>query len=134
MSPWDELRYFNSPKVSVINVPSASAGTQILSADPMRVVAVFGFQGSGSAQAAFVQPNQSQITATGMILQSTQLPLILTARDHPSLCQAAWYAVAGVGITNMEMLEVSMHDWPNTEGSELALVLAALKKILALRS
>ena len=134
MAPWDELTYFDLPLVTVTHIPPSNVGIQILGANPLRVVSVIGFLGSTGAKTAFIRPTTGQIDGSGLQISNANLPVVFTAKDHPSLCQAAWFAVSPAAAVDIETFEVCMHDWPRTEGTELAMVLAALKAILKLRS
>lgn len=107
LPPWDELKYFNLPTENTFNNTTPNT-TPIAQANPNRVLLIIATVQTTATINVSTKPG---VTAgTGFALD-TNVRLELNAKDHPQLCQAAWYANIGVGMS-VTVIEVILNSWP----------------------
>jgi hypothetical protein len=108
MSPWDRLRYLQLP-IETDHV-SPTNGSVLVYANPMRIVLVISNINAGAARvSAALAPTLNQ----GWQLPANNPVVVLTAQDHPGLCQAQWSMGSGGGVgTHFTTIEVIASAWP----------------------
>jgi hypothetical protein len=112
LSPWESLRWFDTPTVSNFT-GDGSTSLVIAPFNGRRVVLILSTATSGGLFVAPVLPlgaGQSGFNLT------PNYPLILTQQEHGALVQQTWFMQIGIA-ASVNVIEVALRDWP--EGWEL---------------
>jgi hypothetical protein len=111
MPPWDEITYFQTPKVSYITLDVNGKG-QLCNSDPQRIGIMF-----GSNTPVNICPDAALLArADGGIpltVLSTGIPFIYINHDKmPGLPQVAWFANFGTMNQTVTVIEIVLREWP----------------------
>lgn len=125
MSPWDMLPYFQTPER--FTLMASSTTTQIVPADPMRILLVFFTFQSGNA---YVGPSGLVDSTWGGISVSSNLsmPVVINQQWYGPLTASAWDCYAPTQ-SFVAAYSVSMYKWPKggMPLNEQAKIIAALQ-------
>jgi hypothetical protein len=112
-APWEANAYFDTPSVKVVPVAAGNTGPLCL-ASPQRVGLIISCNLNG-ANFAFIGPSSSVGNGTGIML-TPQAPLWQgTHHDWAVLVQSQWFGFATGAGSNFSVIELLLHDWPQSD-------------------
>lgn len=113
MPPWDEMKYFDPPKITTVALTS-NTNTLIAAQNPNRIGIVFGTVGAPLG-GLFVRPGSPQIngTGSGFALPTNNQLLQFTQSEWGILVQSDWYGQCIGANGTVYITEVILRTWSN---------------------
>jgi hypothetical protein len=87
MAPWEEITYFDTPKVTFLTLPGSGEWYSFVPANPQRVALVFSCPGG-----VYISTDNTVPLTAGFQFTTTTYPLSITEAQHGPLCTAEWFA------------------------------------------
>jgi hypothetical protein len=105
LPPWDAAPWFHDPVETFFLTPAN--GVRLCTYDPMRVVLMF----SSNQSSAIISTARNANGAQGVVITTTNSPIILRFAEVGPLVMKEWYISAG-GLASITVWTVSLRDWP----------------------
>jgi hypothetical protein len=106
MSPMDSYAWFDNTRVTYVNTPAAAE--QFLAIEPRRVGLIIHANGQMTISP---DPDLATGPGTGITVNNTFPPFMITQDQYGPLVQGAWYCLGSIS-ASMVVIEVLLREWP----------------------
>lgn len=106
MAPWEEITYFDNPKVSFFGNTAGGEWVLIAPANPQRVALIMSTTGTSC-----LSPDDTLPFAGGIPLNAYSPYITITEAQFGSLCTSAWYSYS-TELANLTVIEVILREMP----------------------
>ncbi len=111
MAPWDEISYFDTPRVSYV-LPFVLQTGLVLGANSRRVGIIFT---NSAANTIFVSPDQALPAdgTSGIPVDQASQRVTIMQKEFGVLASTEWYGYKAAAGTNvLTIVEILLKDWP----------------------
>jgi len=114
MAPWDEMEWFDQPKVTAFTV-GVTPVTTLCGVEPRRAVLMIGCTAAAGANAVVCPFSSANLPSFGFALSQSVPPIIVNQKDYGSLVQWSWFGVGSAAGIKVQVVELLLKAWPQDQ-------------------